>query len=358
MNKIPVSKPLIGEEEKAEVMAVLESGYIVQGPRVAALEDAFTQVCGVRHAVACSNGTTALHLALLAHDIGPGDEVITTPFTFIATANSILMAGATPVLVDVCEETFNLDPEAVARAVTPRTKAIMPVHLYGQMCEMDALQAIADAHNLVIIEDAAQAVGASDKGRRAGSIGTGAFSLYATKNIMSAEGGMVTTNDDEVAERLRLLRNHGQRTRYHYDMLGYNYRLTDLHAAIGLCQIRRLPEFTQRRQANAAFLSERIEAVQTPTVRDDCEHVWHQYTVRINSGRSRDEAVQKLEDAGVGTGVFYPIPAHQHDYMRAHVGELSLPVAERLAREVFSLPVHPQLTQDELNVIVDEVNKL
>ncbi len=358
MNKISVSKPLVGEEEKAEVMAVLESGYIVQGPRVAALEEAFAQVCNVRHAVACSNGTTALHLALLAHDIGPGDEVITTPFTFIATANSILMAGATPVLVDVRADTFNLDPEAVARAVTPRTKAIMPVHLYGQMCEMDALQAIADAHNLVIIEDAAQAVGASDHGRKAGSFGTGAFSLYATKNIMSAEGGMVTTNDEEVAERLRLLRNHGQSARYHYEMLGYNYRLSDLHAAVGLCQIKRLPEFTQRRQANATFLTQHIESVQTPSVRDHCEHVWHQYTVRINSGRSRDEAVRQLDEAGVGTGIFYPIPAHQHEYMRNIVGDVQLPVAEMLSREVFSLPVHPQLTQDELNVIVDEVNKL
>ena len=358
MNKISVSQPLIGEEEKAEVMAVLESGYIVQGPRVAALEEAFAEVCGVRHAVACSNGTTALHLALLAHDIGPGDEVITTPFTFIATANSILMAGATPVLVDVREDTFNLDPEAVARAVTPRTRAIMPVHLYGQMCEMEALQAVAKAHDLVIIEDAAQAVGASEQGRKAGSIGTGAFSLYATKNIMSAEGGMVTTSDDELAERLRLLRNHGQSERYHYEMLGYNYRMTDLHAAIGLCQIKRLPEFTRRRQANATFFNERIEAVKTPTVRDDCEHVWHQYTVRINSGRSRDEAVRQLDAAGVGTGIFYPIPAHQHEYMRQHVGDVQLPVAEMLSREVFSLPVHPQLTQDDLNVIVDEVNKL
>ncbi len=355
---IPISRPYIGPEEKDAVLAVLDSGYLVQGPRTAELEARFAALCGVRHAVATSSGTTALHLALMAHGIGPGDEVITTPFTFIATVNSILFTGATPVFVDVDEETFNLDANGVAAAVTPRTRAIMPVHLYGQMCDMDALQAIAARHKLAIIEDAAQAVGATSKGRPAGSIGTGAFSLYATKNVMSGEGGMITTNDDSLAEQIRLLRNHGMRQRYHYELMGFNYRLSDLHAAIGLAQMDRLTWFNRRRQENAAFLNARLESVQTPTTRPENTHVWHQYTVRLNDGRDRDAAVDKLGQAGVGTGIFYPIPAHQHDYVRQHVGQRRFPVAEKLAAQVFSLPVHPLLTQDELNTIVREVNRL
>ena len=215
---IPVSKPYIGEEEKQAVMAVLDSGMIVQGPRVAEFEKQFAAVCGTKYAVATSSGTTALHLAMLAHGIGPGDEVITTPFTFIASVNSILYAGATPVLVDIEEDTFNIDPQAVEKAITPRTKAILCVHLFGHLCDMDALQAIADKHGLVIIEDACQSVGGLYKGKAAGSFGTGTFSLYATKNVMSVEGGMITTNDDHIADQCRLLRSHGMRRRYYYDM--------------------------------------------------------------------------------------------------------------------------------------------
>jgi dTDP-4-amino-4,6-dideoxygalactose transaminase len=338
-------------------MAVLDSGILAQGPRVAELEQRFADLCGVRHAIATSSGTTALHLAMLAHGIGPQDEVITTPFTFIASPNSVLFAGAKPIFVDIEADAFNLDPNQVEQAITPRTKAIMPVHLYGHMCDMDALQTIAERHDLVIIEDAAQAVGASFNGRKAGSIGTGAFSLYATKNIMSGEGGMITTNDDNVAEQCRLLRSHGMKKRYHYEMLGYNFRLSDLHAAIGLVQMNRLADFTRQRQANASYLSERLESVVVPHVKDGYEHVWHQYTVRLRQG-NRDEAVKQLHEAGVGTGVFYPVPAHQHDYMRDIVGNLSLPIAEQMAQEVFSLPVHPQLSQTELATIVTEVNKL
>jgi len=197
---IPISKPYIGEEEKILVMEVLDSGMLAQGPKVATLEKRFAELSNVKHAIATSSGTTALHIALLAHGIGPGDEVITTPFTFIASANSIIYTGAKPVFVDVEEDTFNINPELIEAAVTPRTKAILPVHLYGYICDMDALQKIADKYNLVIIEDACQAVGATFRGRKAGSFGTGTFSLYATKNIMSGEGGMITTNDDHIAE--------------------------------------------------------------------------------------------------------------------------------------------------------------
>ena len=355
---IPVSKPFIGEEEKQAVLEVLDSGYVVQGPKTKALEEAFAELCQTKHAVATSNGTTALHLALLAHGIGPGDEVITTAFTFIATVNTILLSGATPVFVDIDEETFNLDPALIAAAITPRTKAIMPVHLYGYMADMDAIQAIADKHNLAIIEDAAQAVGATYKGKVAGGIGTGCFSLYATKNVMSVEGGMITTNDDDVAEKARLLRSHGMKRRYYYDMLGFNFRMSDLHAAIGLTQMGRLADFNAKRKANAEYLQARLESVKVPTVRPEYGHVWHQFTVRINGGRDRDAAVEQLTQAGVGTGVFYPVPAHQHDYMRERIGDISLPITEKLSQEVFSLPVHPGLSQADLEKIVSEVNKL
>ena len=355
---IPVSKPFIGDEEKQAVLEVLDSGYVVQGPKTKALEESFAELCQTKHAVATSNGTTALHLAQLAHGIGPGDEVITTAFTFIATVNTILLTGATPIFVDIDEETFNIDPAQIEAAITPRTKAIMPVHLYGYMADMDAIQAIADKHNLAIIEDAAQAVGATYKGKVAGGIGTGCFSLYATKNVMSVEGGMITTNDGDVAEKARLLRSHGMKRRYYYDMLGFNFRMSDLHAAIGLTQMGRLADFNAKRKANAEYLQARLESVQVPTVRPEYGHVWHQFTVRINGGRDRDAAVEQLNQAGIGTGVFYPVPAHQHDYMRERIGDISLPVTEKLSQEVFSLPVHPGLNQADLEKIVSEVNKL
>ncbi|MCL4868003.1 MAG: DegT/DnrJ/EryC1/StrS family aminotransferase [Anaerolineae bacterium] len=355
---IPVSKPYIGEEEKQAVMAVLDSGMIVQGPRVAEFEKQFAAVCGTKHAVATSSGTTALHLAMLAHGLGPGDEVITTPFTFIASVNSILYAGATPVLVDIEEDTFNIDPEAIERAITPRTKAILCVHLFGHLCDMDALQGIANKHGLALIEDACQSVGGTYKGKVAGSFGTGTFSLYATKNVMSVEGGMITTNDDEIADQCRLLRSHGMRRRYYYDMLGYNFRMTDIHAAVGIAQLNRLEATTVKRQENAAYLSARLESVVVPTVREGYEHVWHQYTIRVDGGRDRDAAVQQLADNGVGSGIFYPVPAHQHDYMRKIVGDLTFPVSEKAAAEVISLPVHPLLSQADLEKIVAEVNKL
>lgn len=355
---IPVSKPFIGEEEKMNVLEVLESGMLAQGPRVAKLEERFAQLCGVKHAIATTSGTTALHVALLAHGIGPGDEVITTPFTFIASVNSILFTGAKPVFVDIDEETFNINPALIEAAITPRTKAIMPVHLYGYVCDMDALQAIADKNNLVILEDACQAVGATYRDKVAGSFGTGAFSLYATKNVMSGEGGMITTNDDTVADQCRLIRNHGMRRRYYHEMVGYNFRMSDLHAAIGLAQMDRLEKFTQARRTNAQYLNANLKTVVTPKVKAGYGHVWHQYTIRVDGGRDRDAAVKQLADAGVGTGIFYPVPAHKQEYMRELAGEYHLPVAEKLAKEVISLPVHPQLSQADLETIVEEVNKL
>ncbi len=350
---IPISKPYIGEAEKRAVLEVLESGMLAQGPRTAKLEEEFAAVCGTRYAVATSNGTTALHVALLAHGIGPGDEVITTPFTFQASVNSIIYTGARPVFVDIAEDTFNINPDLIEAAITPRTRAIMPVHLYGYPCDMDTILAIADRHGLIVVEDAAQAIGATYKGKRVGSFGTGCFSLYATKNIMSGEGGMITTDDEAVAQRCRMIRNHGMQRRYFHDMLGFNFRMSDLHAAIGLAQI------TARRRANAAYLSAHITSVITPKVKPGYDHVWHQYTVRVDGGRDRDTAVKQLNEAGVGTGIFYPIPANRQRYLlEMGLGGEVLPVAERLAGEVISLPVHPQLTQADLDQIVQAVNAL
>lgn len=354
---IPISKPYIGETEKNAVLEVLESGMLAQGPRTALFEERFAALCGVRHAIAVSNGTTALMVALAAHGIGPGDEVITSPFTFIATVNAILYAGAQPVFVDVDEATFNLDPVLVEEKITPRTKAILPVHLYGYVCDMGALQALAERRGLVIIEDACQSVMASYQGRRAGSFGTGAFSFYATKNLMTGEGGMITTDDDAVAQSCRLIRNHGMQRRYYHEQMGFNFRITDLQSAIGLAQMERLADFTARRQENAAYFNQHIHSVITPQVKAGYEHAWHQYTVRIPGG-SRDAAAKCLGDAGIGTGIYYPVPAHQQGYVEARLGRQHYPVAERLSGEVLSLPVHPQLTREELEKIVWEVNQL
>lgn len=354
---IPIAKPHVGEEEIEQVLAVLRSGMLVQGSRVKSLEKRFAAVCGTPHAVATSNGTTALHLSLLAHGIGAGDEVITVAFTFIATVNAILMTGARPVFIDVRADTFNLDPDLIEAAITPRTKAILLVHLYGQMCDMDPILEIAARHNLKVVEDACQAVGATHNGRPAGSLGTGMFSLYATKNVMSAEGGMITTHDAAFAEHCRLLRNHGMKVRYHYEMLGYNYRMSDLHAAIGLAQMDRLTEWTAARRSNAEYFNAHITSVITPVIAQENGHVWHQYTIRVPDDR-RDAALEQLTANGVGTSIFYPFPAHQQAYVREIVGDVRLPVTEQLGREVISLPVHPGLSQADREKIVYEVNRL
>lgn len=361
---IPISKPFLDVEEKQAVLAVLDSGMLVQGSRVAMLEACFSKVCGVHHAVATSSGTAALHVALLAHGIESGDEVITTAFTFIASTNCILYVGATPVFVDIDPDTFNIDPDQVERAITPRTKAILAVDLYGHLCDMNALKSIADKHGLVLIEDACQAIGASvdtttdgtPGGQMAGSFGTGVFSLYATKNVQAAEGGIITTDDNEFAAKCRLLRNHGMQRRYYHEQLGYNFRLSEVHAAIGVVQMDRISAFTERRRANAQYLNTHLESVITPKVKPGYNHVWHQYTIRVQG--DRDAAVKQLNEAGIGTGIFYPVPVHQQGYIQEIVGKITLPVTERLAQEVISLPVHPQVSQDDLYHIVTEVNKL
>ncbi len=352
---IHIAKPQVGEEEKEAVWAVLESGMLAQGPRVAEFEEQFAAYCGVKHGIATSSGTTALHVALLAHEIGPGDEVITTPFTFIASANSIRYVEATPVFVDIDPVTFNLDPAAVEAAVTDRTKAIMPVHLFGLMCDMDALMEIAERHGLAVIEDACQSHGAAFKGQRAGSFGSGCFSFYPTKNITTAEGGMITTNDDAVAERARIIRQHGMRRRYYHDEVGYNFRMTDVHAAIGLAQLPKLEGFNEARIQNAAYFNQHLEGVVKPTVPEGYRHVFHQYTIRASNGR-RDGMIEGLRERGVGCGVYYPVPVHKQRIF-ADV-TCSCPEAERASEEVVSLPVHPGLSQADRETIVKAVNEL
>lgn len=354
---INIAKPMIGPEEKQAVIEVLESGIIAQGPKVKSFEDAFAAMCGVNHAIATTSGTTALHTALLAHGIGPGDEVITSPFTFIASANSVLYVGARPVFVDIDLITFNIDPSLIEKAITPKTKAIMPVHLFGLSCDMDPILDIAANYGLKVIEDACQSHGATYHGQKVGSFGTGTFSLYPTKNITSAEGGMITTDDDTLAESCRVIRQHGMRRRYYHDELGFNFRMTDIHAAIGLAQLKKLDQFNKRRIENARYLSANLKNVITPTVPDGYEHVFHQYTVRIPDSR-RDDMINHLQEREIGCGVYYPVPVHKQTYYVQDLGyNLSLPVAERAASEVLSLPVHPGLSQSDLETIVSAVNE-
>lgn len=354
---IPMAKPQMGPEEKQAVLDVLDSGIIAQGPRVKAFEDAFAQMCGVKHAIATTSGTTALHVALLAQGIGEGDEVITSPFTFIASANSVLYVGGRPVFVDIDPKTFNIDPNLIEAAITPRTKAIMPVHLFGLVCDMQPIQEIAKKHNLALVEDACQSHGATYKGHKAGSFGTGTFSLYPTKNITSAEGGMITTDSDELDEKARVIRQHGMRRRYYHDELGFNFRMTDIHAAIGLEQLKKLDRFNRARQANAAYLNAHLQGVITPYVPEGYVHVFHQYTVRVPDGR-RDALRTYLQEHGVGSEVYYPVPVHRQSFYVKDLGyEVSLPEAERAALEVLSLPIHPAVTQADLETIVSAVNE-
>jgi len=354
---IPIAKPLMGEEEKQAVLEVLDSGMIAQGPRVRAFEEAFADMCGVRYAVATSSGTTALHVILLAHGVGSDDEVITTPFTFIATANSILYVGARPVFVDIDPVTFNIDPSQIECAITRRTKAVMPVHLFGLPADMDPILEIAGRHGLAVIEDACQSHGAEYRGKRSGSFGTGCFSLYPTKNMTSAEGGMITTDDPGIAEKCRVIRQHGMRRRYYHDELGFNFRMTDVHAAIGLAQLRKLERFNEARIANAAYLTEHLRGVVVPTVPEGYRHVFHQYTIRVPDGR-RDALKDFLNEREVGTGIYYPVPIHRQTFYRRTLGyDMRLPEAERAAGEVLSLPVHPAVSPSDLETIVAAVNE-
>lgn len=353
---ITIARPQIGAEEREAVLRVLESGQLAQGKVVGEFERAFAAVAGTKEAVAVANGTASLHLALLAHGVGPGDEVIVPSFTFIASANSVLFTGARPVFADIDPATYTMDVEHAASLITPRTKAIMPVHLYGQPADLGPLMELAQQHGLALIEDAAQAHGATYGGRPVGSFGTGSFSFYPTKNITSGEGGMVTTDDPALAAKLRMLRQHGMNRQYFHEILGFNLRLTDLHAAVGLAQVGKLKEWTAARQANAAFYDSQLPAEVRPARRPNSTHVYHQYTLRMPG--DRDRAVELLAERGVQARVYYPLCIHQQPlYVELGYRDV-LPHSEAATHQVISIPVYPSLTEAERTQVAQAVNEV
>lgn len=350
---IPAAKPFIGDEEREAVDRVLRSGMIAGGPEVKAFEDEFSEHVDGHECVAVNSGTSALHMGLIAAGVRQGDEVIVPSFTFAATGNSVALAGAKPVFVDIEPETFCIAPEAIEAAVTDRTVGIMPVHLYGHPANMPAIFELATKHDLKVFEDAAQAHDASLNGTPVGAFGDfAAFSFYPTKNMTSAEGGMVSCANSELARMVRLLRNQGMERRYENEVIGFNTRMTDVHAAIGRVQLTRLPEWTKKRQVNAAFFDKNIEGVITPVVAPGAVHVYHQYTIKVVD-QDRDAFAQQLAERGVGSGVYYPTPTHA---LPSFGLDLDLPVTTEVASQVLSLPVYPGLTEGELETIVHAVN--
>ena len=352
---IPIARPDLGQEEIDAVAEVIRSGIVAQGPRVRELELAWAEYTGVRNAIATANGTLALMAIFDQLGIGPGDEVITVAHTFAATANAILSTGAVPVFVDIEPDTYLIDAKRIEAAITPRTRAIVPVHLFGLVADMDMVAAIADRHGLVVVEDACQAHGATFRGRRAGSFGHGAFSLYATKNLTTGEGGFITTNDDVLADRLRLYRNQGMRSRYQFEILGYNYRMTDINAAIGLVQLGKLDRNTARRQAIAAAYDEAFAdlPVRTPVVPDGRTHVYHQYTLAV--GPARDEIIGAIRAGGVGADIYYPIPVHRQPYIQERGLYADLPVTDKAADQTIALPMYPGMSLEDRGTVIDVV---
>lgn len=345
----------IKSEIDAAVLGVLASGQYTLGDEVASFEREFADYCGVRHAIAVNSGTSALHLSLLAAGVGPGDEVITVPFTFVATASAICYAGARPVFVDVEPQTLTIDPAQVEAKITSRTKAIVPVHLYGQMADMDALNVIAHRYGIAVIEDACQAHGAEYKGRRAGSIGlSGCFSFYPGKNLGACgEAGMAVTNDDDQASAMRMLRDWGQSQRYHHVLKGFNYRMDAIQGAILRIKLRHIEVWTEMRRAHARRYTRLLEAktdIRTPVETIGRRHVYHVYAIR---SRGRDRLRQVLAEQGVQSGLHYPIPIHlQHAHADLAYGEGDFPISEAAAREVLSLPIYPEMTTSQLDVVV------
>ena len=359
---IPISTVRIDGEIENEVLEVLRSGMIAQGPKVAELEAMFAKISGVKHAIAVNNGTTALVAVLKMLDVPKDSTVITSPFTFVATLNAAVEAGFKVRFADVDEDTFNITADTIAAVNPSGVSTVMPVHLYGQCADMTAIAAQAKQNGWVIVEDAAQAHGALHNGEAAGSFGAGCFSFYATKNITTGEGGIITTNDDALADRLRIYRNQGMRQRYQYEMAGTNYRMTDVQAAIGIPQLKKIDAINAARQKNAETLNELladVAEIATPVTSVGNFHVWHQYTIRVleSSKRSRDEVIEYLTTQGVGCGIYYPYLAHDYDCFRGNpsIEPNATPVAARLVREVISLPVHQYLSADDISTIATAV---
>jgi len=349
----------IRDEVRAAVAEVLESQRGVGGPQIVALEKAGAEYCRCRHAIGVSSGTDALLVSLMSLDIGRGDEVITTPFTFFATVGCIVRVGAKPVFVDIDPKTYNIDPSQIEAAVTKRTKAILPVHLFGQMADMDPILAAAEKHGLAVIEDAAQAIGAEYKGRRAGSLGTcGCFSFYPSKNLGACgDGGMVVTNDEGLARRCELMRNHGAEERYYHRHVGGNFRLDSIQAAIVMVKLKYLESWHEARRRNAAYYNERFagcDAVETPYAEPHNRMIYNQYVIRIPG--KRDAVQAHLNRKKIGNAIYYPVPLHLQECF-ADIGckEGDFPQAERAAREVLALPIYPELTREQLDEVAGAV---
>jgi dTDP-4-amino-4,6-dideoxygalactose transaminase len=363
---IPISKPIIGEEEKKAVADVLDSGMLVQGKRTLELERRFAELCGVQHAVALNSGTAAIHAALYALGIKEGDEVITAPFTFVASANPVLMMGAKVIFADVMPDTFTIDPACLETAITERTKAVIPIDLFGLSADYARIQKIANEHKLLIIEDACQAHGAKFFGKMAGSLGQiGCFSFYATKNMMCGEGGMVTTDDPEYAEMCKRFRHHGQSemTRYEYLDIGYNYRMMDLTAAIALAQLDRLPRFLKSRRRNAELYNDglaEVPGITIPKEPEGYEHVYNQYTILCdNKTIMRDKLASDLKEREVGTAIYYPKPLHlHHHFAKLGYKQGDFPVSEMFASRVLSLPVGPHVSESDIQSIISTIKEL
>jgi dTDP-4-amino-4,6-dideoxygalactose transaminase len=356
--------PSIGEAEVERVSAYLRSGaWLTEFEQTERFERMIAEWLGVKHCSVTTSGTVTLTLALMALGVGAGDEVIVPPFTFIATANAALFVGAKPVFADVEPGTFNIDPAEIERKITKRTRAIIPVDLYGHPAKMDEIMAIAEKHGLSVIEDACQAHGATINGRKCGSFDIGCFSFYPTKNMTTSEGGMLTTDDSTVAEMARMIRSHGSKVRYYHEMLGFNLRMTDISAAIGLAQLKHIDHYDDLRIANAIRLNEKLRGIRgivTPTIASGCRHVFHQYTIRVTPdfGMSRDGLIKKLTEAGIGTGIYYPVPIHKQTYYRSLGYDDHLPVSEQLAQEVVSLPVHPAVTPEDIDLNAETIRRL
>jgi perosamine synthetase len=356
---ITIAKPVIGRDEEMELLKVLRSGILAEGKWVEEFEKEFARYIGTKYAVQTTSGTTAIHLALLSLGIGEGDEVITTPLTFIATSSAILYTSAKPVFVDIDEKTFNIDPDLIEEKITKRTKAILLVHLYGLPADMTSIKKIAKKHHLKIIEDAAQAHGALFKNKKIGSIGNlGCFSFYATKNMTTGEGGMVTTNSFKLAQKLKALRNHGMITlNYKYPFLGYNYCPTNIAGALGLVQIKKLDELNKKRLSNAEYYLQElknIKGIVLPNIFRNRVHVFNQFTIRITKDfrMRRSSFIKLLESNGIKSKIYYPIPLHKQKLFKVLGYRDSLPVSERMTKEVLSIPVHPSLSRQDLAKIV------
>lgn len=364
---IQIAKPKFDTEEETAVLEVIRSGMLAQGKKVEELEKTFAQFIGVKYAIAVSSGTAALHISLLAAGIQQGDEIITTPFSFIATANCCLYVRAKPVFVDIDPNTFNINPDLIEKSITSKTKAIIPVHLFGLPSEMEKIKKIASKHKLLIIEDACQAHGASINRKKVGSFGlAGCFSFYATKNVASGEGGIITTNNKTFADKCRLIRSHGSKIKYIHNELGYNFRMTDIEAAIAIEQLKKLPSNNITRINNAFYLNKNIniKGIVLPKIYANFTHVFHQYTIRITQDCpfSRDELVNYLEKNGIGYGIFYPLPIFEQKYYKK-IGickkyKNKLPSVKRICKEVISLPIHPLVSSEDLEKIVQTIKFL